>query len=290
MSDYARPVPPARAPSGRRAADRLPVRRRRHRRPLRRRPRGARRWAVVLRFLLVVGLALSVGLNLVLLVSWLGFGAGLGGGSGRAARAATTPGKPPPRDKIAVVRIEGVIMEGLIGYAHKQIEQAAADGDVKAVVLRINSPGGSITASDDLHRRIIELRDGTRRRQERRQEAAGRVDGRLAASGGYYIAMPGQVRLRRADHHHRLHRRLRRLPNVAELADKYGVKMNVIKAGDIKDSGSMFHDMTPPGTAALAGHGRPRLRPVPGRGRGGPAEAQGQAHQGDYSKGSTRDR
>ena len=50
-------------------------------------------------------------------------------------------------DKIAVVRIEGTILEGQIGYALKQIEQAADDPAVKAVVVRIDSPGGSISAS-----------------------------------------------------------------------------------------------------------------------------------------------
>src|SRR5262245_18415000 len=65
------------------------------------------------------------------------------------------------RDKVAVVRIEGTIMEGLLGFAHKQIERAAEDSHVKAVVARIESPGGTITASEELHRRLVQLRDGT---------------------------------------------------------------------------------------------------------------------------------
>ena len=69
-------------------------------------------------------------------------------------------GNSAATDKIAIIQIDGVIMEGLMGYPHKQIEQAAEDDHVKAIVLRINSPGGSITASDDLHRRLRELREG----------------------------------------------------------------------------------------------------------------------------------
>src|SRR4029078_7487131 len=69
-------------------------------------------------------------------------------------------GKSESRDKIAVVKVEGVIMEGLMGFAHKQVEEAAGDDHVKAVVLRINSPGGSITASDDLHQRLKDLAAG----------------------------------------------------------------------------------------------------------------------------------
>jgi protease-4 len=153
-------------------------------------------------------------------------------------------GSKTSANKIAVVHIEGVILEGMLGYAHKQIDAAAKDAAVKAVVLRINSPGGSITASDDLHRRLCELRDGS---------AAKRTTGKpivvsmasLAASGGYYIAMPAK---------HLVAERTTitgsigvyaSFPNISELATKYGVKMNTIKAGAVKDSGSMFHEMTP---------------------------------------------
>src|SRR5262245_34471137 len=51
-------------------------------------------------------------------------------------------GRNDAADKVAVIRVDGVIMEGLVGYAHKQIEKAASDPNVKAIVLRINSPGG----------------------------------------------------------------------------------------------------------------------------------------------------
>src|SRR5207253_496443 len=92
-------------------------------------------------------------------------------------------------DKVAVVRIEGVLLEGLTGFAQKQLDRAAADTSVKAVVLRINSPGGTITASDDLHRRITDLRDGNAPKNTAPKPVVVSM-GSLAASGGYYIAMP----------------------------------------------------------------------------------------------------
>src|SRR5436305_1867012 len=55
-------------------------------------------------------------------------------------------GRRLARDKVAVVRVEGVILEGTLGFVRKEIDQAAADDRVKAVVVRINSPGGTITA------------------------------------------------------------------------------------------------------------------------------------------------
>ncbi len=101
-------------------------------------------------------------------------------------------GKSGVSDKIVVITLDGVILEGLMSYVHKQIEQAAGDKHVKAVVLRINSPGGSITASDDLHRRLVELRDGNAKKKRGARPLVVSM-GALAASGGYYVAMPAQT-------------------------------------------------------------------------------------------------
>src|SRR5262245_45602723 len=50
-------------------------------------------------------------------------------------------GKSSAKDKVAIVQLEGVIMEGMIGFVERQIDAAAKDDDVKAVVLRVDSPG-----------------------------------------------------------------------------------------------------------------------------------------------------
>lgn len=148
-------------------------------------------------------------------------------------------------DKIAVVRIDGMLLDETMGYAHKQIDKAAKDDHVKAVVLRINSPGGTITASDELHKRLIELREGSSARYKSQAKPLVVSMSSMAASGGYYIAMPGQ---------HLFAERTTitgsigvyaSLPNVSELANKNGVHMELIKAGDVKGSGSMFHEMSP---------------------------------------------
>jgi protease-4 len=153
-------------------------------------------------------------------------------------------GKKSAADKIAIIRVEGVLLEGLVGYAQKQIDEAAEDRHVKAVVLRINSPGGSITASDDLHKRLHDLRFGNPQKKTDPKPLVVSMSS-LAASGGYYIAMPAQ---------HLVAERTTitgsigvyaSFPNIADLADKYGVHMETIKAGAVKDSGSMFHHMTP---------------------------------------------
>ncbi len=153
-------------------------------------------------------------------------------------------GKKGAVDKIAIIRVDGLLMEGLMDYAQKQIEDAAKDEDVKAVVLRINSPGGSITASDDLHKRLHDLRFGNPQKQRKGKILVVSMSS-LAASGGYYIAMPAQLLVAERTTITGSIGVYASFPNIADLADKYGVRMETIKAGAVKDSGSMFHHMTP---------------------------------------------
>lgn len=157
-------------------------------------------------------------------------------------------GSASARDKIALVRIDGSIIEGLMGYASQQIRDAARDDRVKAVVVAINSPGGSVTASDQLHKQISDLRDGKWEKPSGSSSNAKPVVvamESIAASGGYYIAVPAQsifaepttitgsigVYIPILDAH--------------ELVEKYGVKMHYVKKGELKASGSMFKEFTP---------------------------------------------
>lgn len=150
-------------------------------------------------------------------------------------------GKDGSPHTVAIVRVDGVIMEGMTGFARQQLEQAAKDDHVKAVVLRINSPGGSITASDELHRLVSELAKGT---DEREGKPVIVSMGALAASGGYYIAMPAQKLYAERTTLTGSIGVFASFPNIKKLCDDVGVKMEVIKRGAVKDSGSPFKDMT----------------------------------------------
>src|SRR5438309_9909995 len=103
-------------------------------------------WLV--RVLLFLFLAFSVAFNILFLGLLILF---VTAGPSRPVLETFHSGKTESKNKIAVVRIEGVLMEGLTGFAQKQIDHAATDAAVKAVVVRINSPGGTITSSDDMH-------------------------------------------------------------------------------------------------------------------------------------------
>src|SRR5262249_54429213 len=98
-------------------------------------------------------------------------------------------GSKSASDKVAVVTIDGILLESFLGHAHQQLEQAAKDAQAKAVVLRITSPGGSVTASEDLHQRIVRLRDGDKDKNTSAKPVIASMGG-VAASGGYYIAAP----------------------------------------------------------------------------------------------------
>ena len=104
-----------------------------------------------------------------------------------------------PRSRIAVLYASGTIVSGKSGYNAtsgqtvgsdtfvEQIRRVRADGSIKAIVLRIDSPGGSTVASDVIWRELMIARD----QQPQRPLIASMSD--LAASGGYYIALPAQV-------------------------------------------------------------------------------------------------
>lgn len=84
-------------------------------------------------------------------------------------------------DKIAIISITGVIMQGE-GYIRKQIDLVREDKDVKAVVVRVNSPGGTVTGSDYILHHLKKLK-------EERDIPLVVSMGAMATSGGYYVAM-----------------------------------------------------------------------------------------------------
>jgi protease-4 len=83
--------------------------------------------------------------------------------------------------KIAVVPISGIIDGGTASQVNEWLKKIEQDKNVKAVVLAIDTPGGSVTASDQIHHYVQRLR------QNRSMPVAVAMGG-LATSGGYYIA------------------------------------------------------------------------------------------------------
>jgi len=88
----------------------------------------------------------------------------------------------PRTNRIAVVSINGLIDERQAKDVHWQLKEARADKTVKAVIIRINSPGGTLSGSDQIHNEI------TRFQAETGKPAISFMQG-VAASGGYYSAV-----------------------------------------------------------------------------------------------------
>ena len=84
-------------------------------------------------------------------------------------------------DKVAVVSITGAILGGE-GFVRAQLDQVEEDEAVKAIVLRVDSPGGTVSGSDEIHHRLAKL-------VEKRDIPVVVSMGGIAASGGYYVAM-----------------------------------------------------------------------------------------------------
>jgi len=85
------------------------------------------------------------------------------------------------KDKIAIISVSGVILEG-DGFVKRQIDRVRADDNVRAVVLRIDTPGGTVTGSDYIFHHLVKLR-------EEKNIPLVVSMGSMATSGGYYIAM-----------------------------------------------------------------------------------------------------
>ena len=135
---------------------------------------------------------------------------------------------------IGLVEIKGIVLSAR-PYA-EQIQRFRKISNVKAILVRIDSPGGSVAPSQEIYEAIH------RAREEKPVVAS---LGSVAASGGYYIAsaaekifanpgtLTGSIGVA-------MHTR-----NVRDLMSKIGVESSVIKSGKFKDAGSPYRSMTP---------------------------------------------
>jgi protease-4 len=118
------------------------------------------------------------------------------------------------------------------------LRQAGQDTSVVAVVLEVNSPGGGVTASDEMHQSILDFRENT-------GKPVVVSMGDTAASGGYYISTAADRIVANETTLTGSLGVIFQLNNFAEAADKYGIKQVVIKSGKYKDMGNAFREMTP---------------------------------------------
>ena len=205
-------------------------------------PRRRRRWPFVVGGLVALGLVGLVVFALVLI---------LVATSGPTAPALYdeeyVSGDGP--DKVVVVPIEGVIapaddtLGGVLPTSTPEgltdaLRQAGSDPSVVAVVLEIDSPGGGVTASDEMHQSVLDFEENTGE-----PVVVSMQD--VTASGGYYISTAADRIVANKTTLTGSLGVIFEITNFAEAADKYGIKQVVIKSGKYKDMGSAFREMTP---------------------------------------------
>ena len=137
-------------------------------------------------------------------------------------------------DKVALVRLEGLLItaEPVV----EELNDYAEDSSVKAIVLRIDSPGGGVVVSQEIYNAVKNAR------KEGKKVVASM--GTVAASGGYYVAaaadrivanpgtLTGSIGVKME------------FANIEKLLEKIGVRGMVVKAGEYKDVGSPFREMS----------------------------------------------
>jgi protease-4 len=113
------------------------------------------------------------------------------------------------------------------------VAQAGADPDVKAILLRINSPGGSVVPTDQIYHAL---------------KGCGKpivvLMGELTASGGYYISMAAEYLVANPNTLTGSIGVISSFPEASELLKNLGVTVSVIKSGAVKDIGSLYRPMT----------------------------------------------
>lgn len=151
-------------------------------------------------------------------------------------------------EKIAVLNLEGVIQGGsdssLLtsnGYNHKRflemLEEAGEDRGINGIILQVNTPGGGVVESAEIHDKIKEI-------QEKYEKPVYVSMGNTAASGGYYVAAPADKIVAHPATLTGSIGVIMESMNYAELADKLGIDFNTIKSGEFKDIMSSNREMT----------------------------------------------
>jgi protease-4 len=137
-------------------------------------------------------------------------------------------------DKIAIVEIKGVISQS--SWIIEELRQYLEDDGVKAIILRIDSPGGGVGPAQEIYREVMKIK---------LKKKVVTSMGSVAASGGYYVACASDLIVANPGTITGSIGVIMQFSNFEELLKKIGIKGMVIKSGEHKDIGSPFREMTP---------------------------------------------
>lgn len=201
-------------------------------------PRKISGWRIFWRILFVLSVIGNMFMFLLLIAVSLTAGAGVFSSSQSSFYVEEVIAKGDRSNKVVVIRLEGVINGAMSKEVCKQIKAAGSDKNVKALIIRTNTPGGGVAASDQINHEITKFREKTHKPVIAFMQS-------VAASGGYYtsvacdkiIAEPtvitGSIGV------------IMQIMGVQELFEKkLGIKPVTIKSGEKKDWPNMFKGIT----------------------------------------------
>jgi len=137
------------------------------------------------------------------------------------------------KDRIGVAPVKGVIIDPK--PVIDVLEKFGKDDSIKAVVLRIDTPGGGVGPSQEIYQKVQWLRT---------KKTVVASMGSMATSGGYYVACGAEKIIANPGSLTGSIGVIMHFTNVEDLFKKVGLRSSVIKSGKYKDAGSPFRDMT----------------------------------------------
>ncbi len=154
----------------------------------------------------------------------------------------TLMNKTSLKEKVGLVRIEGVILDPK--NIVDEIREYAKDSSIRAIVIRVDSPGGGVAPSQEIYEEV--------KKAEKKKRVVVSM-GSVAASGGYYVSCPADRIVANPGTLTGSIGVIMEIPNIEGLMKKIGVKTEVIKSGKYKDIASAFRAMAPQERQILQG-------------------------------------
>jgi protease-4 len=139
--------------------------------------------------------------------------------------------------RIAMIPVEGVINDGMAKNVNRHLKQYGDDSRVKAIILRVDSPGGGVSASQEIYREVKRVKE------EKKKKVVVSMAS-VAASGGYYIACPADKIFANPGTVTGSIGVIAEWINYKGLAEWAKLKPVVFKSGEFKDTGSPTRELT----------------------------------------------
>ena len=140
---------------------------------------------------------------------------------------------PQEKNLVAVIDVNGVIMDSK--DIVEKLYKYSSDEKFKGIILKVNSPGGAVAPSQDIYNTVLKLKN---------KKPIYAVMDSMAASGGYYVSAPCTKIYAQKGTMTASIGVISQFVNFKNLSEWFGLKIETVKSGNLKDFGSPYRDMT----------------------------------------------